>query len=163
MIYALIVLIAVVTLLLLFIRTNTAVVFLSVCAGSVLLGAMGKNTDILAQSFTIGPPVSVNIIQAVLVLLPALVSAVLFSKRISTSKLLFAVVPAICAVIVGLTLVYPFLTGPFQQTLIASKGWSLIAQYYELIVATGIVSSLFTIALTMPRQHKEGKHKKSNP
>ncbi len=162
MIYALIALISAVTLLLLFIRTNTAVVFLSVCAGSVLLGAMGKNTDILAQSFTIGPPVSVNAVQAGLVLLPGIISALVLMKRVPKSKLLFAIVPAVCSVIVGLTLVYPFLTGSFQQTLIASKGWSLIAQYYELIVAAGILSSLFTILLTMPGQHKEDKHNKAN-
>jgi hypothetical protein len=160
MIYALIALISSITLLLLFMRTNTAVVFLSVCAGSLLLSAMGKDTDILAHSFSSGPGVPSNVIQAALVLLPGIISAIVLSKRISRAKLLLAIVPALCAVVVGLTLVYPFLSGSFQQTLIASKGWSLIAQYYELIVAAGITSSLFTIVITMPRQHKEDKHKK---
>ena len=161
MIYALIALISVVSLALLLMRTNTAVVFLSVCAGSVLLGAMGKDTDILAHSFTSGPGVSSNLVQATLVLLPGIVSAVFLMRRVPKNKMLFLIIPAVAATVVGLTLVYPFLTGSFQKTLTASKGWSLIAQYYEFIVAVGIVSSLFTIALTMPRHHKkEDKHKK---
>lgn len=162
MIYALIALISVISAVLLLIRTNTAVVFLSVCAGSVLLSATGKDTDLLAHSFSSGPGISSNLLQAVLVLLPAIVSALVLIKRMPKNKILLAVIPAICAVVVGLTLVYPFLTGSFQNTLTDSKGWSLIAQYYQLIVAVGVVSSLTTIALTMPKKHrdshKKGKH-----
>jgi hypothetical protein len=162
MIYALIALIAVITLLLLYLRTNTGVVFLALCAGSVLLSAAGKDTDLLAHSVGSSVRFSSNVVQAVLVLLPGIVSAVMLRKRIPKHKLLFAVVPAFCASIVGLTLVYPFLSGSFQSTLTSAKGWSLIAQYYEFIVVVGVVSSLVTIALTMPKHHgdhhKKGKH-----
>lgn len=160
MIYALIVLIALVTAVLLLIRTNTAIVFLAVCAGSVLLSAAGRDTDILAHSFGTGTQISSNVVQAVLVLLPGIISAIALIKRIPKHKMLLAVVPALCSAIVALTLVYPFLTYSFQKTLTDSKGWSLIAQYYQPIVVLGIVASLFTIALTMPKNHKDGKHKK---
>jgi hypothetical protein len=163
MIYALIALVSVVSLILLLMRTNTAVVFLAVCAGSVLLNAAGKDTDILTHSFGSGSSTPNNIVQAGLVLLPGIVSAILLIKRIPKRKLFLAVVPAVCATIVGLTLVYPFLTSSFQSTLTKSKGWSLIAQYYELIVALGIVSSLFTIAFTIFKPHKnEGNKKKKH-
>ncbi|CAN5444663.1 hypothetical protein BH10PAT3_BH10PAT3_1550 [soil metagenome] len=160
MIYALIVLIALVVALQLFFRTNTAVVFLAVCAGSVLLSAAGKDTDLLARSVGSSVKVSSNAVQAIVVLLPGLISGVLLRKRIPKSKMLLAIVPAVCAAVVGLTLVYPFLTSSFQATLTASRGWSLIAQYYEFIVVAGIVASLLTIALTIPKEHKDGKHKK---
>ena len=161
MIYALIALIAILTTLLLVLRTNTGVVFLAVCSGSVLLAAAGKDTDLLAQSFGTASPISNNVVQATAVLLPAVISAVLLRKRVPKSKILIAVLPAFCAAVVGLTLVYPFLTQSFQNTLVASKGWSLIAQFYELIVLIGIVSSIMTIALTIPKHHG-GKHKKGN-
>jgi hypothetical protein len=160
MIYALVVLIVVLVVLQLLLRTNTAVVFLAICAGSVLLSAAGKDTDLLAHSMGASVKVSSNAVQAAIVLLPGIISAILLRKRITKTKLLLAVVPALCASIVGLTLVYPFLTGSFQTTLTASKGWSLIAQYYEVIVAVGIVSSLFVVAFTIPKHHKDGKHKK---
>lgn len=162
MIYALIALIALVTVLLVVLRTNTGVVFLAVCAGSVLLSAAGKDTDLLARSFGSPSQLSSNIVQAAVVLLPAIISAILLRKRVPKTKIIIAIVPAFCAAVVGLTIVYPFLTGSFQSTLVASKGWSLIVQYYELLVLIGIVSSLFTIALTTPKphdsKHKKGKH-----
>jgi Ni/Fe-hydrogenase subunit HybB-like protein len=160
MIYALIVIVALVAAMLLVLRTNTAVVFLAVCAGSVLLSAAGKDTDLLAHSFGSGTRVSNNVVQAVIVLLPGIISAILLRKRVSRHKLLIAVIPAVSSAVVGLTLVYPFLTGSFQSTLSASKGWSLLAQYYEVIVIVGIISSLLMVALTIPKHHADGRHKK---
>lgn len=159
MIYALIALIAIVTALLLLLRTNTGVVFLAVCAGSVLLAAAGKDTDLLAHSLGNSQP-STNVVQAAVVLLPAIISAVVLRKRVVTTKMFLAVIPAFCSAIVALTLVYPFLSGSFQTTLTSGKGWSLIAQYYELIVVIGIVSSLFTLAFTVPKHHGDKHHKK---
>ena len=160
MIYALIALITIVTVALILLRTNSGVVFLAVCAGSVLLAAFGKNTDLLANSFSTAVPVSTNALQAALVLMPGVISAVLLRKRVPKRRIFLAVLPAFCAAVVGLTLVYPFLSGSFQSTLAASKGWSLIAQFYELVVAVGIVTSLMLIAFTIPKQHHD-KHKKS--
>ena len=159
MIYALIVLIALVVLLQLLLRTNTAVVFFAICAGSVLVAAAGKNTDLLAHSLGSSMQVSTNIAQAGVVLLPAIISAVLLRKRTPKSLLFMAVIPAICTALVGLTIIYPFLSGSFQSTLTASKGWPLIAQFYELIVVVGIISSLALLAFTVPKHRKDG-HKK---
>lgn len=158
MIYALIVVVAVLTALQLIIRTNTAIVFFAVCAGSVLLAAAGKNTDLLTSSFA--GSVSNNTVQAIVVLMPAVVTAFVLRKRISKSRMLFAVIPALSASVVALTLVYPFLSGSFQTTLNDSKGWPLIAQYYEVIVMVGIVSSLVTLAVTIPKHGHDGRHKK---
>lgn len=160
MLYVLIVLVTILTALQLFIRTNSAVVFLAVCAGSVLLAAAGKDTDLLAHSVASSVQISSNAVQAAVVLMPGVISAIVLRKRISSSKILFAVVPALCAAVVALTLVYPFLTNSFQSTLIGSKGWSLIAQYYELIVVIGIFSSLLTMTATIPRHPGASKHKK---
>ena len=160
MIYALIVVITALVLVQLVLRTNTAIVFLAICSGSVLLSAAGKDTSLLAHSIGSSMQVSNNALQATIVLLPGIISAILLRSRMTKAKLPLAVIPAICAAIVGLTLVYPFLTLSFQNTLIASKGWSLIAQYYEVIVVIGIVSSLLTMAFTVPKHHGDDKHKK---
>lgn len=160
MIYALIVLIAIVVLLQLLLRTNTAVVFFAVCAGSVLVTAAGKDTDLLAHSLGSSVQVSTNVAQAAVALLPAIISAILLRKRISKTRLFMAVVPAFCSALVGLTIVYPFLSWSFQNTLTSSKGWPLIAQYYELIVVVGIISSLVVLALTLPKNHHKDGHKK---
>lgn len=160
MIYALIVLITIVVLMQLLLRTNTAVVFFAICAGSVLVAAAGKDTDLLAHSLGGKMQISTNVAQAAVVLLPSIISAILLRKRIKKPLLVIAVIPAICAALVGLTVVYPFLSGSFQATLTASKGWPLIAQYYELIVVVGIISSLLVLALTIPKHHKDDKHSK---
>jgi Na+(H+)/acetate symporter ActP len=162
MTYLLIGLISLVVLFLLVLRTNTAVVFLAVCAGTVLLKAAGTETDLLARSFSSGANISSNLVQASVILMPALISALVLRKRIPKSKILFAVLPAFCTAVVALTLVYPFLTSSFQTNLANSEGWSLIAQYYQLIVVVGVVSSIVTLAVTIPKphgsKHKKGKH-----
>jgi hypothetical protein len=162
MVYDLIALITILVALQVALRTNTAVVFLAVCAGGVLLSAAGKDTNLLAHSMGSQVKVSSNAVQAAIVLMPGIISAVLLRKRISKAKIVITIVPALCAAIVGLTLVYPFLTGSFQNTLASSKGWSLVAQYYEVVVVVGIVSSLFVMAFTIPKHHKDphkkGKH-----
>jgi hypothetical protein len=163
MIYVLIALIAIVTAALILLRTNTGIVFLAVCAGSVLVAAAGKHTDLLAHSMGSSVQVSSNIVQASIVLLPAIISALLLRKRIPKSRIVLGLIPAFCSAIVGLTLVYPFLSASFQSTLTSGKGWPFLVQYYELIVVIGIISSLITLALTVPKHHsdhhkKGGKH-----
>lgn len=161
MIYFLIGIVGLVTLLLLYTRTNSGVVFLAVCTGSVLLSAAGKDTSLLAYSVSSGANISNNTIQALLVLAPGIVSAVFLRKRVTVDKILFAVVPAFCAAVVAITLVYPFLSNSMQNTFQSSQGWSLIAQYYEFIVVLGTVSSLILIAMTLPKKkHEDGRRKK---
>ncbi len=160
MIYALIIVVAIAVALQLLLRTNTAVVFFAVCAGSVLVSAAGKDTDLLAHSLGGSIQLSTNVAQAALVLLPGIFSAILLRKRVSKALLLLAVIPALSSTLVGLTIVYPFLSGSFQSTLNSSRGWPLIAQYYELIVVIGIISSLAVMAVTVPKHHKVDKHKK---
>lgn len=161
MIYVLIAIISLAVLLQLVLRTNTGVVFLAICAGSVLVAAAGKDTDLLAHSVASGVRLPDNAVQAAVVLMPGVVSMFLLRKRVPKHKLIFAVIPALCSAVVGLSLVYPFLSASFQATLTASKGWNLIAQYYELVVVVGIVSSLVVVALTLPKRHHDDKHKKS--
>ena len=160
MIYALIALIAFIVLVQLLLKTNTAVVFFAICAGSILVAAAGKDTDLLAHSLGSRVQVSTNIMQVAFVLLPGIVSALLLRKRISSGLMIIALIPAICSALVGLTIVYPFLSGSFQSTLTASTGWPLIAQYYGVIVTVGIISSLILLALTIPKHNKDEKHKK---
>ena len=125
------------------------------------MAAAGKDTDLLAHSVASGVRLPDNAVQAAVVLLPGILSMFLLRKRVPKHKMLLVLLPAFCSAVVGLSLVYPFLSASFQSTLTASKGWNLIAQYYELIVVVGIVSSLLTIALTLPKQHHDDKHKKS--
>ncbi len=160
MIYFLIAVIGLITFLLLFTRTNSGVVFLAVCTGSVLLSAAGKDTSLLAHSVGSGADISNNTVQALLVLAPGIVSAIFLRKRVTVDKVIFAVAPALCAAAVAITLVYPFLSSGMQNTLQNSQGWSLIAQYYEFIVVLGTASSLLLIAMTVPKKkHEDGRRK----
>lgn len=163
MIYALIAIVALLTALQVLIRTNAAVVFFGVCAGSVLLAATGTDTDLLAHSLGNGADISTSTMQAIVILIPAVLSAFFLRKRVPKSKILFIIVPAFCAAVVALTLVYPFLSSSLQSMLASGKGWSLVAHYYEFIVIVGIITSLFTLAITIPKHkadkhHKKGKH-----
>jgi len=159
MIYALIAIVALLTAAQILIRTNSAVVFFAVCAGSVLLTAAGADTDLLAHSMGSRASLSTNTMQAIVVLLPAVLSAFFLRRRVPKTKTVLIIIPALCAAVVALTLVYPFLSNSLQSTLSGGKGWSLIADYYEFIVVVGITTSMFTLGFTIPK-HKEDKHHK---
>ena len=159
MIYALIAIVALLTAVQILIRTNAAVVFFAVCAGSVLLAAMGADTDLLAHSMGKSSSISTETMQAIVVLLPAVVSAIFLRKRVPKTKTVLIIIPALCASIVALTLVYPFLGISVKETLSSGKGWTLLAENYDFIVVVGIFTSMFTLGLTIPK-HKEDKHHK---
>lgn len=159
MVYLLIAVLIVVSGLLIWLRTNTGVVFLALCTGSVLLSAAGKDTSLVAQSVASGVNISNNAVQLALVLSPGVISALILRERVNARKLALTIIPAIASAVVGLALAYPFLTAAMQASLRNSQGWSVLAQYYEFIVVAGTIFSILTIALTLPKKHKDDKHK----
>ncbi len=162
--YILLGIMAVVTVLLLLMRTNTGVVFLALCAGTLLLSAAGVEVSLFASSLSSGLNASVGIAKIAVLLSPALVCAVFLRKQIPRSKAIFAFVPALAIALLAALLVVPLLSEGLQGSIGSTEIWEILHSYQSPIVTTGIVASVITIAFTISKpdhgkeKHKKGKH-----
>lgn len=153
--------IAALVLFLLILRTNTAICFLALCAGSVLLDSSGHNMSLIASSLTSGISTSTNIIQIVLLFAPVFVLAVLMRKQVKKSLVPLGFVPAVCTALLAVIFVAPLLSDGLEGTILTTDTWEVLMQYQELIVGMGLVTSVIMIALTVRKpeeKHKKGKH-----
>lgn len=155
---ALIVAVVVPIVILLLLRTNAAIVFLSLCAGAlavqfigneaILVGsAVGNHSDAVSQYFELA-----------LLLLPAMLSALFLSKTMSGPRTVFNIFPAIAVGVIGVLLAVPLLPGNVQTTITNLDGWTVLNQSKEFVVLAGIVASLVVLWVTHPRGH--GRHRK---
>jgi hypothetical protein len=140
-------------LLLMMLRTNTAICFLALCSGSVLLSASGANLSLIATSLTSGVSTSTNIVQVFLLLTPLIVCAIALRKHMPKSLMLFALIPAICTAFLGAVFVVPLLSDGTQGAVASSETWKLLVQYQELIVGVGLVSSVVLLVMTIKKRH----------
>ncbi len=147
--------------LLVFLRTNAAIVFLSLCAGSLLLKYAGSDVNLAANAFSAnGSSLSTEAAQLTVLLLPALLTAGVLHKSVSGLKWLFNIGPAISVGVVGILLTVPLLSGGLQGHLVNSTVWHRSQQYQDFIIAVSITASLVVLWLTAGKKHgsKHGKH-----
>jgi uncharacterized MnhB-related membrane protein len=159
--YLLLAIMAVATLLLLILRTNTALCFLALCAGYVLLGASGDNAGLIATSLTSGAQAADTIVRLTLLLSPLLVITFLFKKQLSNGVILLSVVPALATAALGVLFVVPVIGGELAANISATELWRRLTVFQEFIVGVGIVVSVIVMAITlrkMDTSHKKGRH-----
>lgn len=140
------------------IRTNAAIAFFAICAGSVLVSSSGDNLGLIASSLTSGMDSASNIAKIVLLLLPMLISSVLLRGQISKGMFILNLLPALCAGLLVVLFVTPLLPNGIESQVTSMETWSLLSQYKELVIGVGMFLSIVLISATT-KKHKE-KHKK---
>ncbi len=143
---------------LLLLRTHTAICFLALCAGSVLLGVSGDNVGLVASSLTSGMSSAAMVARIVLLFVPLTVCAVLLRGYLSKGLLPLAFIPAVCTALLGVIMLAPLLPAGAERSIASSQTWDLLRQYHETVVGVGLVASTVLIAMTIKRPHS--KHKK---
>lgn len=152
---------AALVILLLFLRTNAAICFFALCAGSILLSSSGQNMSLIASSLTSGMSTSTNVIQIALLFTPLAVLAALLRGHVHKSAVPLGIVPAICTALLSVIFVTPLLSDGTEGAIVASQTWEILMQYQELIVGMGLVTSIVLIVMTVKKphdKHKKGKH-----
>jgi len=153
---------ALVTVMLLMLRTNTGVVFLSLCAGTMLLNATGADASLFASSLSSGADISGSVAKIAVLLLPAVITSLFLRKHVSHGQILITFVPAVATAMLGVLLVVPLLSSSVQASVGSTEVWSMLTQYQGTIVTIGIVSSIICIVLTVKKphhvKHRKGKH-----
>lgn len=120
-------------------RSDAAVVLLSLCAGSVLVNFIGSEADSFINQNAGGLQGWGYVI---LLLAPAILSIIALRKSVSSLKLPLNILTAAVAAITGVLLVVPLLPGDIQNNLTGNFLWDNLHQYQ-----TGIISGSIAIAL----------------
>lgn len=152
--------IAIIAVGLLLIRTNAAVVFFSLCAGSVLATAVGGETSLFISSFIKNGDASRAIASIGLILLPVLVSAFILRKSVSPGKFLANLLPSIAVGALVVTLIVPYIPGGVRSDLTSNIIWEYLDKFQPLIIVVGMLSSIFLLWLNKDKSKKDKKHKK---
>jgi hypothetical protein len=145
-------------LLLMVLRANATLVFLSTCLGAVLLQLVGNDANDFFGMFL--PGVSGNNLQIGLLLLPVILTTVFMIKSIDGAKMLFNILPALGTGFLLSLLLVPLLPGGESYALQHSESWHVVQQLQAGAVGATALLCLLSLWMQRPKGHPGGKHKK---
>ncbi len=150
------------TLLLLILQTHAAIVFLSLCAGSVLIAYIGNDAQNAASVFSLGASNNSDyIVRIVILLVPVVLSALALRGTMQGPRLIMNLVPAIAVGLLSVLLVVPLLPPGLEESIQRARSWQELVRYQDMVVFIGAVSSLLILWLSHRSSKKEhGKRKK---
>jgi hypothetical protein len=144
--------------LLLLLRSNAAIVFLSLCAGALLVRYVGDDAGLVGSAVGNNSALTGQYFQIVLLLLPAALSTLFTMRSMRGAKLIINLLPALAVGFVGVILTVPLLPGGVQHNITSLNGWSILDHNKQIIVAAGVLVSLAVLWLVRPSHHKKRHH-----
>ncbi|HKU18983.1 MAG TPA: hypothetical protein VJP80_06995 [Candidatus Saccharimonadales bacterium] len=125
-------------------RINAAMVFLSLCLGEVLVQYVASQAnDLLHFVAPHASKVSTTTMQLMLLLAPAVVTALVTVLSVrGRLKTLVNILPATAASLLAVLLAAPILPGGFKHSLHSETAWHYIANSQALVVGAGAAISL---------------------
>lgn len=148
-------------LILLKLRSNAALAFLSLCLGAVLAQVMAGDAGTLFKSFSANNSAAgINIAALILLLAPALAASIITIRSVKSRHFLVQLLPALGVGLIGLLLAKPYLSPDLQNQLSQSAVYSSIFKFEELTLGVCALLSLLIIWLQrpMPANSKWSRH-----
>ena len=156
--------VAVPALLLIILRINAAIVFLSLCLGSVLVQFVGKDTSSFLNLFSTNKLVMHFGASLLLLLLPVVFTMIIMIGTVRGKFGVFMnILPAIAVGVVGLLIAEQYFTAGLQGTVSTTTAWTELLKVQTLVVGVSAIVSLLFLWLQRPKKsHKDegGKHGK---
>lgn len=142
--------------LLMLLRVNAALVFLSLCLGDVLVRFVaGDASDLLAQhadQVTQVANADNNTVKIVLLLLPAVLTAVFMIRTVrGKARLLLNAMPAAGVGLLGALLVVPLLSPGLSHNITDSSLWDQAKNAQDIIVGGSAIVCLVVLWLQRPK------------
>lgn len=154
--------------LLMVLRINAALVFLSLCLGVVLVQFVADDANSFMSLLGSAPATAAtsavasgnNVVKLLLLLLPVLLTAIFMIHTVRGARLLLNVLPAAGVGLLGGLLVVPLLSPGLSHNIIASPLWHQAIRAQDLIVGASALITLLVLWLQRPKTGGEGKHNK---
>lgn len=142
-------------------RVNTAMVFLSLCLGQVLVQFVGTDAastvGIIASDGSTNP----SMVALSLLLVPAIFTTLIMMRTVKGKlKLVFNILPAISVGIIGLLLAEPLFTPGLRAAIESTDIWYLITKLQAFVVGVSAILSILFLWLQRPKSHKDDKRHK---
>lgn len=153
-------------LLIMILRINAVLVFLSLCLGDVLVQFVAPDAKSFVQLFAGQNSQLTNLvsdnIKVVLLLLPVVLTAVFMIRSIKGhAKLLLNLLPAVGVSLLAALLVVPLLSSSMRHGIVDSNYWTQVQRAQDLIVGSSSVICLLVLWLQRPKKHGDGESKHS--
>jgi hypothetical protein len=143
-------------------RINATLVFLSLCLGNLLVQFVGNDANsviaIASKAGTTSP--SQTYVRLGLLLFPVILTAFFMVRSVKGPKLLWNLLPAVAFGLVFTLLLVPLLPHAQASMLTGSAAWAQFLRLQTLIVSGGTLICLLFLWTTRPRGGKEDKHGK---
>lgn len=148
--------------LLMVLRVNAALVFLSLCLGDVLVQFVSADANDLVSLFSSGhQTTSHNFLKIALLLLPPTLTAIFMIRTVrGHGRLLLNSLPAAGVGMLGALLVVPLLSPGLSHNIVHADLWHQISRAQDLIVGASALICLLVLWLQRPKTGGEGKHGK---
>ena len=143
-------------LLVLFLRTNAAILFFVLCGASTLQTYLDKDVSSFASSLM--PGKNAQIVTIALFVLPFIVAAIAFRHTVTKSHLLMHLV---LGLLVGGSLVFvgpQFLSPGVAGTIHASEPYHVLQPYSSIVIASAFLMSVVFLWISHPKHHDGKKH-----
>jgi hypothetical protein len=144
-------------------RINATLVFLSLCLGNILVQFVANDANSFLTIFSAkgGHVANQNdMVKLVLLLLPVLLTTVFMIKTVKgKSKLLLNILPAAGVGLLGALLAVPLLPPGLEHNILRSTLWHSVEQSQNLIVGASSLVCLFVLWLQRPKTGHDGKHR----
>ena len=154
--------------LLMVLRVNAALVFLSLCLGVVLVQFVAEDAKSFMTLFAGTPATAAtsavasgnNLVKLLLLLLPVLLTAIFMIHTVKGARLVLNILPAVGVGLLGGLLVVPLLSPGLSQAIIAAPLWHQAVRAQDLIVGASALVCLLVLWLQRPKTGGDGKHGK---
>ena len=141
-------------------RINAALVFLSLCLGNVLVQFTAQDLTALTDTFSAQTPGVIsdnNGIRLLLLLLPVVLTMIFMLKTVKgNGKLLANLIPALGVGVLGALLIVPLLPPDISDQVMEVSFWTQTQQFQSYIV--GLAASVCLLTVWMQRPKHGGKH-----
>jgi hypothetical protein len=147
-------------LVLMLLRINATMVFLSLCLGYVVMQFLGADAKTFADVFMTHAAVSTNIMQLGLLLFPAIFTTLFMIRTVRGAKLVMNILPAVAVGSLTVLFVVPLLPPGTSHAITGLRLWQEAIRLQDIIVGAGALVSLLFLWTQRPRRDKEERGKR---
>jgi hypothetical protein len=145
--------------LLMVLRVNAAIVFLSLCLGSVLVRFVGSDTQSFVNLLTPSKLFSGYGVLLALLLLPAIFTMVVMIGTVHGKfGLIFNLLPALSVGLLAVLLAEPLFSAGLRGSIGTTAVWHDVVRAEVLVVGVGSLVSLLFLWLQRPKRSGGEKH-----
>ena len=148
-------------LLIVILRANAAITFMSVCLGSVLVNYTAADVVSIASGLASKPAHGyVQWVSLVLLVVPFVLALLFTRKNVKGGKQLLNAVPALATGLLFALLVIPLLAGSLQHQIEHQKVWHMLDDLQTAVILGGAFFSLLFLLVSHRHHSGEEKHGK---